>query len=133
MNNIPARLKKEILADPEYKRCALYGYHECGGRITFEHALIYAGKQIQERWAIVPVCARGHEVDEYQDAGTMDKDMNRWVALNRATDEELRAISRATDYLRERDRLNTAYGPYTPPEPLLLTRCYISGSAPYYV
>ena len=115
MNNIPAKLKKELLVDPEYKKCALFGYHECDGRITFDHTIIFAGRQVQARWAIIPVCARGHEVDGYQDAHTMDKDMNRWVALNRATDDELRAVSRAVDYIRERARLNAVYGPYKGP------------------
>lgn len=112
MNNIPVKLKKQLLADPEYKHCALKGLHECGGRITLEHAIIYAGKQVQARWAIIPVCAAGQDVDQYQDSHRMNKEMNRWVALNRATDDELRAISKATDYLRERARLNTIYGPY---------------------
>lgn len=112
MNNIPAKLKKEMLADPEYKVCSLLGHHECGGRITLEHAIIFAGRQVQERWAIIPVCAAGQDVDHYQDSHRMDKEMNRWVALNRATDDELRAISRATDYIRERARLNEKYGRY---------------------
>ena len=112
MNNIPPRLRKQLAADPEYKRCALEGLHECGGRITYEHTLIVAGRQLQERWAIIPLCARGHEVDGYQDAHTMDKQMNVWVALNRATDDDLRAVSRAVNYIRERARLNSIYGPY---------------------
>lgn len=115
MNNIPASLKKEMLADPEYTRCSLLGYHVCGGRITLEHALIFAGKQIQQRFAIIPVCAAGQEVDEYQDAHTMDKKRNIWVALNRATEEELHSISKAINYTRERDRLNSIFGSYTPP------------------
>lgn len=115
MNNIPLRLRKEMLADAEYKRCALSGYHECGGRITLEHALIFAGKQVQKRFAIIPVCAAGQDVDEYQDSHRMDKEMNRWVALNRATDDELREISRAMDYIRERARLNEIFGVYVPP------------------
>lgn len=116
MNNIPASLRKELAADPEYKRCALSGYHECGGRITWEHTLIHAGKQLQKRFAIIPLCARGHEVDGYQDGHTMNKEMNVWVALNRATDEELESISRAINYIRERARLNTIFGAYVPPK-----------------
>lgn len=115
MNNIPAKLKKELLADPEYTRCSLLGYHTCGGRITLEHALIFAGRQVQERFAIIPVCAAGQEVDQFQDAGTMDKNRNRWVALNRATEFELRSISKAINYVRELARLNTIYGPYIAP------------------
>lgn len=116
MKNIPAKLKKEILNDPEYGRCGLLGYHTCGGRVTLEHAMIYAGRQIQERWAIIPVCAAGQEVDQFQDAHTMDKERNRWVALNRATDEELAKFSKATpSFFFVRDRLNKKFGPYTLP------------------
>lgn len=104
-----------MTTDPEYARCSLLGYHECGGRITWEHAIIYAGKQVQERWAIIPLCERGHAINTFQDSGTMDKDMNHWVALNRATDETLRSISKAINYQRERDRLNGIYGQYLPP------------------
>lgn len=92
----------------------LKGYHECGGRNTWEHAFIYAGRQIQERWAIICICAAGQDVDRFQDSHRMDKDLNKWVALNRATDEELRAYSRAIDYVRERRRLNDLFGPYVP-------------------
>lgn len=115
MNNTPSKLLKELRADPEYTRCSLLGYHTCGGRITLEHALIFAGRQVQERYAIIPVCAAGQEVDLYQDAGTMDKDRNRWVALNRATPDQLRGISKVINYPRELARLNTIYGPYTAP------------------
>lgn len=116
MNNIPPTLKKQLLADPEYARCSLLTYHTCGGRITLEHAMIYAGRQIQARWAIIPVCAAGQEVDQFQDAHTMDKDRNRWVALNRATDAELISYRKATpSFIFLRDRLNKQFGPYVPP------------------
>lgn len=114
-----AALRAELEQDPEYTRCALKDISDilgqCGGRVTREHALIYAGKKIQERWAIIPLCARHHAVDQYQDAGTMVKQRNIWVALNRATDSELAAISKVTDYRWERERLNKEYGPYVPP------------------
>lgn len=115
MTPIPPKLRKIIDADPFYKTCALYGQkdHVCGGRITMEHTHIYAGKQIQELWAIIPICARGQEVDEYQDAHTMNKQMNKWVALNRASDADLSRFYKASpSYARERDRLNKLFGPY---------------------
>lgn len=118
MTPIPPRLRKDLANDPFYKHCALADYHECGGRVTWEHALIFAGRQIQRRYAIVPVCEAGQEVGAYQDAHTMDKQMNIWVALNRATDEELTAISRAIDYRAKRARLNAIYGWYREPVPL---------------
>lgn len=111
---IPMKIRREISIDPLYKTCALFGQegHECGGRITFEHAIMFSGKRYQTKWAIIPLCARGHEVDQFQDAHTMNKELNIWVALNNATDEELRAISKAKDYIFERDRLNKKYGEY---------------------
>lgn len=103
-----------MLESPSYKVCMLRAYpgHVCGGRITLEHAMIHAGRQVNEEWAIIACCARGQEVDFYQDAHTMDKNLNKWVALNRATDDELRAMSKAIDLIRERDRLNGIYGKY---------------------
>lgn len=108
-----------MAVDPLYKICAFSTVpgHVCGGRVTWEHALTFSGRKIQIPWAIIPICARAHEVDEFQDAHTMNKEMNVWVALNRATDDELRAVSKSTDYIRERDRLNRIYGVYTPPVP----------------
>lgn len=102
-------------SNPEYSRCSLQGYHECEGAITWEHALIFAGKKVQLKFAIIPLCEKGHAINTFQDAGTMIKEMNVWVALNRGTDDELRSISKATNYLRERDRLNAKYGEYVPP------------------
>lgn len=64
MNNMPKKLRDQLAKDPEYKVCARLGSDwregQCEGRITFEHALTYAGKQIQERFAIIPLCVFHH-------------------------------------------------------------------------
>lgn len=114
MKPIPAKLRRELSCDPFYAICArkdLHG-HICGGRITWEHALIYAGSQLQARFAIIPLCAKAHDVDAWQDSGNLDKEVNVWIALNRASEEELASISRAIDYRSKRERLNTKYGIY---------------------
>lgn len=116
-------LRKDVEKDPEYTRCAIQGmilqFGPCGGRVTREHAIIFAGRKVQEKWAIPPFCAAHHGVDLYQDAPTQVlKDVRVWAAVNRATDEELRAVSKVVNYLRERDRLNSKYGIYVlPPVP----------------
>ena len=114
MTKIPPAVLKDILSDPFYKTCAKYGQHghECKGKITFDHTIIFGGKQLQKKFAIIPLCSYGHSVNEHQDGGDLDKEMNLWIALNRATNAEIQAISKAINYTREKERLNTLYGPY---------------------
>lgn len=114
MNNIPLKLRSRLAVNPFYRCCARASIadHMCDGRITWEHAYIFAGRQVQKEWAIVPLCAKAHSVDDWQDCGDLNKEVNRWIALNRATDEDLAEVSKAVDYRRERDRLNAKYGVY---------------------
>jgi hypothetical protein len=117
MRKIGTKLKKEILSDPTYTVCSRRDDpdHYCEGRITWEHAIIYAGKQVNEKWAIIPLCAKAHSVDEFQDGGDLDKDRNVWIALNRATSEELYTISKAINYVQVRSRLNQRFGMWVQP------------------
>ncbi len=109
MRKIPPALREEMAADPYYKKCARHIDGGCAGRVTWEHSVIFAGRQLNEKWAIIPMCERHHGVGTYQDGGILDKQRNLHIALNRATDEELEAISKATDYKALRDRLNIEY------------------------
>ncbi len=117
MRPISKKTKTVMEGDNFYKQCARKGImeHVCGGRLTREHAVIYAGRQVDKPWAIIPLCAKGHSVDHYQDGGDLDKEINLWIALNRATDSELAEVSKAIPYTRERARLNLKYGFYMPP------------------
>lgn len=118
MNNIPTKLRKELAGDSYYRHCAREGLHghECAGRVTWEHAMYFNGSQLQKRWAIVPLCAKAHSVDEWQDRGDMDKEINQWIALNRASQDDLLEVSKATDYFLYRGYLNRKYGAYVAPE-----------------
>lgn len=81
-----------MLNDPAYHTCmrnAMFNDHICRGRLTLEHAFIWNGKQINEKWAIMSLCAWGHDVDEYQDGGNLDKRKNEYCCLMRATEEDL--------------------------------------------
>lgn len=116
MTVMSQKLRKEVEADPEYDICAFLStqgtFGPCGGRVTREHAIIYANKKVQKKWAIIPCCARHHGVDEYQDAHTeVPKDARVCVALNRATDEELLEYPRA-NFISMRVRLNKKYGAF---------------------
>lgn len=109
MTPIPPKLRKELAADPFYSVCCITEQGPMrGDRIEWHHNMIFAGRQVQKAFAILPVLqsihARAFEPEV--------KERMNWVMLNRATDDELRAVSRAIDYLRERARLNAIYGPY---------------------
>ena len=110
MRPINPKLRKIIDEDKYYKTCARSKDGGCGGRITIEHALIFAGKQIDELWNLIPLCERHHAVLNYQDNGDLQKEKNVWIALNRAIDQELEAISKVIDYKKRRDYLNEKYG-----------------------
>lgn len=106
---IPSNLLQDLLKDNYYKTCIRAHEKTCKGRITFEHALIYAGRQVQEKFAIVPLCAFHHAVNEYQDCGDLKKDYNQYIALTRATYEELQKYKKA-DWIQRRRYLASKYG-----------------------
>ena len=81
MNNMPKKLREQLSNDPYYKKCAREN-GDCEGRITWEHCWIYAGKQIQEAWAIIALCWRHHLGD------LLDKKINQKISLKRATPED---------------------------------------------
>lgn len=122
---IPPKLREEMAKDPFYSTCSLYGQHNhtCEGKVTWEHAMIYGGKKIQKKWAIIPLCEKGHNVNEFQDDHSMLKALHVWVALNRATQAELEEYTlpgvqfNKVDYFRELRRLNALYGVYKRIEP----------------
>jgi len=110
MRPIPPKLREQMANDPYYKKCARIMDGGCDGSITWEHALIFAGRQVNEPWAIIPICEYHHAVGKHQDGGNLLKEKNVWIALNRATDEQLSAVSKAINYKNMRERLNKIYG-----------------------
>ena len=107
MRKVSAKTKKQLLSEPEI--CARSSEMDCQGRLTWEHAVMHAGRQIDEPWAILKLCEFHHAVNTFQDGGKLDKEKHVWLALNRATDEELKTISQAIDYLALKERLNLKY------------------------
>lgn len=107
MRPISPKVKKQVLAEP--KMCLRSSEKDCQGRLTLEHAIIHAGRQIDAPWAILMICEFHHSVNRFQDGGKMNKEKHVWLALNRATDRELTEISQAIDYCALRDRLNRKY------------------------
>lgn len=67
MTPIPPAVRGVLETLPRMKRCTLEKmqdrYGECEGRITkpeWHHVWIYAGRQIQEVWAILAGCTKHH-------------------------------------------------------------------------
>lgn len=117
MNNMPKKLREKLASDLFYRQCARQEAlrdHECapdpltGKLIEWEHALIYAGKQIQKEYAIVPLCWYVHRGPGFE------KDVNVWIALSRATEQDILEISHkgGMDYFLRLDNLNKLYGMY---------------------
>lgn len=104
MSPIPPAVKAEILADPFYKTCARSQEGECDGRVTWEHAYTYGGKQIQEKWAILPLCV-------YHHLGLgLDKDLNHFLALIRADINDISARMPKKDWKQELIYLAKLFG-----------------------
>lgn len=122
MRKLSTKSKKEIKENPFYSQCALNGYedHICGGRVTIEHAIIFAARQVDEPWALVPICAKFHGVDRFQDNGELIKEMTEWVALSRVTDSQLFEmakfeLTKMKPYQQRRKYLTGKYGIYIAP------------------
>lgn len=93
MRPISKKVFEAIQADSEYRTCMRlrwFGDHACEGRITLEHALMYGGRQVDEKFAIISLCAYAHSVDEFQDSGILDKSKNEFIALSRASEEDFK-------------------------------------------
>ena len=81
MRPIQAKMREEISNDPFMKRCCITG----SPLVSWEHCFNYAGRQINEPWAIVPL---------RRDLNTSHppkrvKEMCQLISLNRATKEDL--------------------------------------------
>ena len=102
MRKIPLKLRKEMSDDPYYKSCLRKKEGNCKGRITWEHCWMYAGKQINEKWAIIPLC-------EYHHLGQgLNKKLNHWFSVNRMTEDDIKKYPKF-NWLREKIILNKLF------------------------
>ena len=102
MHPIPSKIRAELSKDTKMRIC-IHNNTDCLGRVEWEHAWIYGGKQIQEVWAIVPVCTYHH-----RGAG-LDKDFNQYCSLKKATQTDLQKYDRF-DWEQKKKYLEKKYG-----------------------
>lgn len=102
MRPIPPKLREEMADDPFYKYCCMRDMDvgNCEGRTEWHHALIFAGRQINERFCILPLCSYHHKNVEKPGI----KELVTKLMLLRATDEELTKYSKAIDYKKLREK-----------------------------
>lgn len=76
---IPVNLREEMANDPYYKKCCLTGY--TNEKINWHHNFIYAGKQVNEKWCILPV---KESIHQYHKGITSEvKEKLDYIMLNR--------------------------------------------------
>lgn len=82
MRPIPKNIKKQLENDPFMRKCVYTGETN---DITWEHCWVYAGRQINEVWAIVPLARRLNTSHPPKEV----KDYCRWISLMRAKPSDL--------------------------------------------
>ena len=113
MRPIPPNLKLILNGDPFMSVC-IHNNADCEdefgnkpGRVEFEHAFIYAGRQVNEWWALVPV-------DWYHHRGPgLDKSYNQYIALSRLDDIQLFEVQRKyprIDWFKWKKELTKKHG-----------------------
>lgn len=65
MRLIPLAMREELAALRRMKECTVknLGFGECTKKLEWDHVWQYAGRQINEPWAILAVCS-GHHYDK---------------------------------------------------------------------
>lgn len=85
MRKIPEDLRNEMAQDPYYEKCCLAHLGGCNGRIEWHHQLIYAGRQQNHKWCILPICHFHHSKAQNSQINAILEQ----IMASRATPEEL--------------------------------------------
>lgn len=106
---IPLPVRRELSKDNFMETCVHQAFFKkptpCAGRIEFEHAMSGMGRNIQKKWSILPVCTFHH-----RGAGLI-KGFNVYIALSRASDEELKLHSKAENLIQRRIGYKIEFAP----------------------
>lgn len=102
-----------MAADPFYQVCCITGERATReDPIEWHHNLTFAGKQVQEAFAILPVKRSLHyKANEKSLRARMD-----WVMLSRASEEQMERFSKAIDRRFALAMLEQVYGKWSSPE-----------------
>jgi hypothetical protein len=104
MHKTPKHIYEEIVKErPFCERQEYFHDHDCRGRSTMEHALIFRGSQLTEKWSIIRLCYWSHL------GPGLNKRINEWIALNHATKQDLKKYKNA-GWEQKLKYLNKIYG-----------------------
>ena len=112
MSPIPNKMREDMEAEQFMKTCVWSG-ETSKEKVSWEHCWNYAGKKIQEKWAIVPL-----RVDLNVNMSGNVKEWCRFVSLSRATDEDLAKYPRK-NWQQIRKYLNKKYEDKDPNTPFV--------------
>lgn len=93
-----------MLENPFYKQCCITGKTSKDEKIELHHNLIFAGKQVNEEFAILPLAKSIHENIVYY------KSICDYIMWSRATLEQIKFYSKATDYQQYYQLLKKKHG-----------------------
>lgn len=88
----------------------IYDNSDCSGRVEWDHVWIYAGRQINEWFAILPTCYYHHR------GGGLDRNYSQYVSLNRLDDMQLWMVQEKyphADWFKLKKKLDKKFGPKT--------------------
>ena len=112
---MPLKLKNKIFNNKANFICRLRDMH-CKGKIEQHHNFYYAGKQIQEEWAIISLCEHHHSLVKTPEI----RKKLAWIGLNRLfnlnnnelKEQEKKYSKVFLDWKRQVIFLNKIYGRY---------------------
>lgn len=105
MRPIPPELKEEMSNDIYYKQCCLSSLGNCSNEIQWHHNLIFGGKQVNEKFCILPVCKYHHDIANNR----YIRERLDHIMLQRATDEQLKPFCKAINWIERKKTLAKMY------------------------
>lgn len=108
---IPDKLRSELSEDPFYSKCCITGKRN--GKIDWHHCYTYGGRQVNEKWNILPIIWNKH--NWCGDKDSVHNDINtrnkaKFIALSRADLDDLCKRYYKFNWKQEYERLKQQFG-----------------------
>ncbi len=111
MNKIPKNLREQLASDQFYSRCCITGLSSTfADPIQWHHNMVFAGKQVQARFAILPVLKSVHDQANNKEI----REKLDWVMLNRMSTEDLMLYGKGIRWYARLEGLNYKFGVWKP-------------------